>query len=794
MRLLLITLAALAFMSFDDKTPGGDIAGTVKHEATKQPIPYANIHFRGTTIGTRTDDKGRFYIKSKVKKDSLAVSAIGYKTVIVPVAALTDPSYIIYLQEETYALNEIVVRPGENPAHPILRRIIAARKKNDPTSISQYRCQTNTKIAVQVDKRRDLQNDTTASANDKRLPIYYSEKRANNIIDHTTGLEKQEVIYQKQNGLGILADFHVDGYESAMSAEVNFYQNKIDLFGKTFYSPIGDNGLSYYKYYLKDSALINGSMVYTIEFKPKVKKDLAFKGFMLVDKQTWALRKIETALPKSANINYLTDFEIKYEFAPVNDTLLFFRKNSVAAELYYHKGGKVDGKHKLLINKTTHYSSVAIGNDTIASNAPKEVQPALSIEELRVNHELDSLNNLWWMRGIDKITTTAITGYFPLGKLDLGPYLEYVKHNKVEGLRLTLAARTGESFHPRYSLSGKLGYGFRDKEWKYGAGFAYKPSCEHRTLLGIDYEKDMTIIGSNDNLMLLRENSLHAGEDNLIASLASRRRNDRLSISKTLSVWGEREVAKGVASRVKVDFQTISSGEFIPFSYNGTPVDKISNSSISLQTRLSFKEKTTDKFLRRYYLGTRYPIINMVVTGGHYSTPQSKGEYLKLHLAYKHYVNVGLGKLQYALEAGVIAGSVPFPLLEVHRGNETYGYSRYRFNTLNNLQLASDRYASLFMEYHLNGAIINRLPLLRELNLREVVSAKMITGSLSSKHREVLDFPVMLHGLKQPFLEVGGGFENILNFFRIEGVYRVSPHKLQHAPRFEIKARFQVDF
>ena len=92
------------------------------------------------------------------------------------------------------------------------------------------------------------------------------------------------------------------------------------------------------------------------------------------------------------------------------------------------------------------------------------------------------------------------------------------------------------------------------------------------------------------------------------------------------------------------------------------------------------------------------------------------------------------------------------------------------------------------------GAIINRLPLLRELNLREVVSAKMITGSLSSKHREVLDFPVMLHGLKQPFLEVGGGFENILNFFRIEGVYRVSPHKLQHAPRFEIKARFQVDF
>lgn len=793
MRLTFIVGAALALMSFGVSPHKESIVGVIKQDATRQPIPFASVQLKGTTFGTRTDERGRFRLKYKGKPDSVIISAIGFKTMTAPLSALTDTSCAVFLKEEAYVLGELIIRPGENPAHPIMRNIAAARKKNNPSNISKYRCETSTRIVVQVEKKGQRLSDTSTSTNGF-TPIFFSEKQAKNTIDRSSNSEKVEIISQKQNGLGILADFQVDGYESAMSTEVNFYENKIELFGKSFYSPIGDNGLSYYKYYLKDSTIQDGRMVYTIDFKPKVKKDLAFKGTMLIDKQTWALVKIKTVLPKSANINYLTDFKIRYDFVPINDTLSFFRANAIEAELYYNKNGKKERMHKLLVNKTTSYSNVAVGDSTAPSIQRRAIAAAPSIEEVQLNHKLDSLNTLWWMRAIDKISTTAITSYFPMGPIDLGPYLDYVKHNKVEGLRLTLALRTSESFHPRYSLSGKIGYGFRDKDWKYGLGIAYKPPFEHRTIFGIDYEKDMTIIGSNDHLMLLRENTLHSGEDNLIAALTSRRPNDRLSISRTMSVWSEYEIRRGLSAKTRVEHQLISSGEFVPFTHQGAAVDKITNSSVSLQARLSFKEKTADKFLRRYYLGTKFPIVTLAATAGRYSLPEKQDSYLKLHLAYKHHVTVGLGKLIYIMEAGTIFGAVPFPLLEVHRGNETYGYTRFRFNTMNNLQLASDRYASLFAEYHMNGAIVNRLPLIRDLNIREVVSAKVLYGSLSDRHRQVLDFPEMLQGVSKPFVEVGGGFENILNFFRIEGVYRVSPQKLPHVPRFEVKARFQVDF
>lgn len=118
MRLTLLVLAALALMSFEKFSHSNCIAGVVRDMSTRQPIPFANIHFKGTVIGTRSDEKGCFLIKCKARLDSVTISAIGYKTAVVPIGAFTVPTYEVLLEEEAYTLKEVIVRPRENPAHP----------------------------------------------------------------------------------------------------------------------------------------------------------------------------------------------------------------------------------------------------------------------------------------------------------------------------------------------------------------------------------------------------------------------------------------------------------------------------------------------------------------------------------------------------------------------------------------------------------------------------------------------------------------------------------------------------
>jgi hypothetical protein len=155
---------------------------------------------------------------------------------------------------------------------------------------------------------------------------------------------------------------------------------------------------------------------------------------------------------------------------------------------------------------------------------------------------------------------------------------------------------------------------------------------------------------------------------------------------------------------------------------------------------------------------------------------------------------LGQTVFRYALEAGGIFGKVPYTLLDIPRGNETYGLYTYDFNLLNYMEFVDDRYIHAYLEYHLNGFIFNRIPLLKKIGLREVFSAKAMVGSLSQSHQTILDFPVGMQPLTKPYLEVGTGIENIFKFFCVEGIWRVIPPSKVSAPSFGVMALFTIQF
>ena len=131
-------------------------------------------------------------------------------------------------------------------------------------------------------------------------------------------------------------------------------------------------------------------------------------------------------------------------------------------------------------------------------------------------------------------------------------------------------------------------------------------------------------------------------------------------------------------------------------------------------------------------------------------------------------------------------------MLDIPRGNETVGWYTYDFNMLNYLEYVHDQYIHTFLEYHLNGFIFRRLPVLRKTGLREVFSAKMMVGHLSDKHEAVVNFPSSVSKMENPYIEIGTGVENILSMLRIEAVWRIHPSSIVGAPSFGIRALFEI--
>ena len=156
-----------------------------------------------------------------------------------------------------------------------------------------------------------------------------------------------------------------------------------------------------------------------------------------------------------------------------------------------------------------------------------------------------------------------------------------------------------------------------------------------------------------------------------------------------------------------------------------------------------------------------------------------------------------IGKLKYLIEAGKIIGTVPFPLLKLHEGNETYAFDTYAFNMMNLYEFASDTYLSATLEHHFNGFFLNRIPLMRKLKWREVAYAKGLVGDISdnnSRENALLDFPSTLGDVNKPYAEVGVGIENIFKFFRVDAIWRLTHLDNPDITKFAIMCKVQCYF
>ncbi len=794
------------------------VSGRVMDDVTNEPVPFTNIGFQHSMVGTISETDGSFYLATLKATDTLFISSLGYETMRLPVRIGHEQVFNVRLMPVSIDIEAVVVKPGENPAFRILREINDHKKRNDQSRLQNYQYKAYTKLRLDLNNigpnlkdQRFLKDfsfvfdymDSSEIFNKNYLPLLITETMS------TVYFSKNPPVNRE-----VIEAFNISGienntfsqYTGRMHQQMNIYDNFIYFFDPGFVSPIGDFGRMYYKYYLEDSAAIDNHWCYKISFKPKRKQEKTFHGFFWAADTSFAIKKIQLRVSSDVNLNLLKDMTATMEYSQVNDTTWFLTSEdliidfNVIEKSYGFFGRKIAVYDSIAFDlpipaavKKMNTNTYVLENDIEREESywTENRKAEMSNEDLDVYNMVDSVKNVPAYKFIYGLANMLADYYIVTGPVELGPYYTTISGNPVEGLRLRLGGRTSNAFSTKIMPGGHIAYGFRDNRIKYGLYLMFMVNVNPRRTAYISYLHDIKQLGKSENAFL---------DDNYMTSIARRNPNFKLTLVDQYNLYYEHEWALGFSNRISFNHQKIYSSAFVPFEYytpEGDPEAKatLTSAEFTLSTHFAYREKFLWGKFERKSLGSIYPTLDLDLTYGPGNFLGSSYEYWKVRMRISDKIETNpMGFLKFRLTAGKVFGILPYPLLKLHEGNETYVYDPLAFNMMNYFEFVSDEYISLFAEQHFQGFFLNRIPLIRSLHWREVVGCNLLFGHLSDENKNLMHFPEGLTGLSKPYYEANAGIENIFRLFRVDALWRFSYLDHPDVTGFGIRATMQLSF
>ncbi len=798
------------------------ISGGVYDAETKEPLPFVNVAFIGSKVGTTTDMQGQYRLETYYASDSLMASSVGYEAQSKKVKKDAEQKIDFMLEEGSVRLGEVVVnaKDFENPAHAILRNIIENKPVNNRQKLDAYQYETYNKVQFDLNnlsekftnrrifKSFDFIFDNLDSSKQKvSLPFFMTENISHYYYQRQPKGRKEIIHATKVSGIN---NESISQFLGQMYQDVNIYENSISIFGKNFISPISNYGLVFYKYFLVDSSYIDNKWCYRLDFKPKNENELVFKGHFWVNDSTYAIKEIDAEILKSANINFINELKVQHSYDEVeHEVWMLVREDLLADFVLFEKqtgfyGRKTTMYRDFVINDPKEPDFYTGADDVIVETSVNEKEnsywqdvrhESITSEQQAIYSMVDSLkNNRIFMTYVD-VVNFIVQGYVVKGPVELGPVFTFLSYNTVEGFRPKFGMRTSNDFSKRLLMEGYVAYGINDEEWKYSLGGSYFLSKSPRHSIGAYYTEDMELIGQIPN---------YFPRDHIVQSIAVTNPINRLIFNKSVRVFTEREWFAGFSNRIEFSRRNLAARGAWEFTYNPADdlvnvplrINNIVSSELSVSTRYAHKEAFVEGEFERISLGSKYPIINLRADFGLKGVFDSQYQYQKLTLTVSDRIPLGpLGNLNYVLEGGRSWEKAPYPLLFVHSGNESLIYNSQAFNTMNFFEFVSDQYASVRAEYHLEGFFLNKIPLFKRLKWRELVGLNGVYGSFDDRNLTEMLLPERTYTFDhRPFAEAYIGVENIFRFFRVDAIWRLSYLENPNTQKFGIRLGFNIQF
>ncbi len=821
------------------------VKGAVIDAESRGPVPFASVYFKEGK-GVTADSSGRFEISTALGFKELQVSYIGYTTARVALQPGKEQSLTVELRlDASKDLNAVVIKSKKkikysnknNPSVELIRRVIANKDKNKPENYDYVEYEQYEKIQLALSRPVEkttkskllkkysflLENTDTTTLKGKALtPVYLEEKLSSNYFRKDPKKNKTIVEGEKRVNFGEFIDSNgVSSYLKRLYEDVNVYENNISLFTNQFLSPIADMAPSFYMFFIRDTITDeSGKKLGKMNFTPRNTNDFLFRGIMYITlDSSYAVQKLDMTISPNINMNWVKSMQIHQAFEKNSiDERYHLIKSDISSELGIRKG-KASGvygersvsykNYKINQPREESFYEGAVSSSAAATTDSFWVarrHDPLNKTEAKVYQNIDSLKNMKSFKRFVDVATIFLAGYKSFDKFEMGPASTFYSWNPVEGFRLRFGGRTTPSLSKRLYFETYGAYGFRDEKWKGFFSFTYSLNNKSVYSFPLNYirasaQRETKIPGQElqfvqeDNLLLSfkRGNNDKWLYNDIYRLDYVKEFENRMSYSIGFKNW--KQTPAGAISYVRGKEQQL---ETIP---------NLTTSELSLQWRWAPNEHFYQGKIYRIPIINKYPVFTVRYTKGVKGLFDGEYNYDKFNASVEKRVYLSqFGYSDVMLEGGYTRGQLPYPLLSIHRANQTYAYQLNSYNLMNFLEFASDQYVSLNIDHHFNGFIFNRVPLLNKLNLREIVSAKVLYGGIRSendpaKNENLYNFPVNGDGVATtfslndgPYVEGSVGIGNIFKLLRLDLVKRFTYLDHPDVAEWGIRGRVKFDF
>lgn len=853
MRQLFFKISIVLVFLLHAPTLLAQIKGVITDASTQEPLMYVSVFYAGKGVGTVSNVKGEYKVETRRGWSELTFSTIGYKTKVVRLKPGTKTLHV-ELSPDNVVLGEVVVKPKKekysrknNPAVDFMRQVIS-RKRAQKLEANAY---------YQVDKYEKMKtsiNDLTPEKLEKGIYKKYSflkdqvevsEKTHKLILPVSVQETASQIIYRQkpESKKTIIKGLNSNGIDEFFStgdmlgtvlkdvfADINLYDDNIRLLQRRFVSPIGNEAISFYKYYLMDTLVVDKQMCVHLTFVPQNSQDFGFTGHLYVlNDSSYAVKRCTMNLPKKTGVNFVNNMDIVQEYEQLPNGNWVLSADEMCVDLAWSSSAS----NGLQVERTTKYTNYkfdpieerlfrlkgAVIKQADMLSKSEEYwsgvrQVPLTAKEGSMNLFMKRLEEIPGFKYIIFGAKALIENFVETGtrqkksQFDIGPINTIVSGNYVDGTRFRLSGMSTAHLNPHWFVDGYGAYGLKDKRFKYSGTLTY--SFNKRDYVVWEYPKHFLSATYSYDVMSPMDKFLFTDKDNVFLAFKATT-VDQMSYMRDATIHYELESLSGLGLKAMLRHRNDEPTGRLSYLRNtdsATPekVPDITTTEASVTLRYAPGESFVNSKQRRVPVSLDAPILTLThtmgfngVLGGEYRFNRTEASLWK-----RFWFPASWGKVDVSLKAGAEWNTVPFPLLILPEANLSYITQRETFCLINNMEFLNDRFASLSVSYDMNGKLFNRVPLLKRLKWREMFRVRALWGALTDKNNpfvstnpDLFRFPMrngeytsFVMDPKTPYIEGSVGIYNIFKLLHIEYVhrftYRNNPHINQNGIRFMV--------
>lgn len=852
MRKAFVLLLLIFSLAIDAQT----IRGVVVDEETGDSIPHPGLQYKKGKVVVSGGSDGSFSIP-RLNDEYLTVSAVGYKTLQILIGPNTPARMRITLKPDTKRLKEVTVRGKKgkysrknNPAVELMKRVIAAKKRNDLENHDYYRYDKYQKLTLAVNditpaevekekgkNRQWLVNQIEFCPYNNKLilPLSVDETVTQHIYRKDPKKEKTIVLGQRATGVNDLIQTGemLNTVLKDVFTDVDLYDDQIRLLQYPFTSPIGKDAIAFYRFYIVDTVYVDRDECYHLEFTPNNQQDFGFRGelWVLTD-STLHVKKCRLTLPRKSDVNFTDNLSVTQEFTKLPNGEWVLNTDDMYVEM-----SVVDFLTKAVVIRTTRMTDYAfdpIPDKAFKGKAKVKYDPSSRMrgDDFWADNRTVELTGSERGMGtfIDNLTKTKGFKYLLFGMkvlienyvetggkthpslVDIGPINTMVSTNFIDGMRTRLSAQTTANLNPHLFVSGYYARGWDSRKNYYKGQVTY--SFNKKEYMPWEFPKRTLTFTSTYDVCSPSDKFMPTDKDNVFTSFKWTD-VDKMMFYNRQELAFEYEQDWGFKTTVKLkteENEACGKLYFTPLSlYDADPPalehGKIRTTEASIELRYAPGETYVNTKQRRLKINYDPPVFTLShtvgvkgVLGGDYNYNFTEAS------VYKRFWLNSWGKLDVTLKGGIQWNKVPFPLLIMPAANLSYIVEDETFNMINNMEFLNDRYASLDVSWDLNGKIFNRIPLIKKLKWREWLGVKVLWGTLTDKNNPTLaanagdpllmQFPEGSYVMDphRPYIELIAGIHNIFKIFHVQFVHRLNYNGLPTAKKNGVRLMMRFTF